>query len=113
MFDLKWWQTAVFYQIYPRSFADGNGDGIGDFKGITEKLDYLANWASMRIWLSPHFPSPNWDCGYDISTTATLRRNTARWTISGPSWHGAHGRGMQRHPGPGAQPHLATSTPGS
>jgi len=41
MNDLKWWQKAVFYQIYPRSFADGNGDGIGDFKGIIEKLDYL------------------------------------------------------------------------
>ena len=64
---LKWWQTAVFYQIYPRSFADGNGDGIGDFKGITEKLDYLTSLGIDAIWLSPHFPSPNWDCGYDIS----------------------------------------------
>ncbi len=64
---LKWWQTAVFYQIYPRSFADGNGDGIGDFKGITEKLDYLSALGIDAIWLSPHFPSPNWDCGYDIS----------------------------------------------
>jgi alpha-glucosidase len=63
----KWWQTAVFYQIYPRSFADGNGDGIGDFKGITEKLDYLASLGVDALWLSPHFPSPNWDCGYDIS----------------------------------------------
>ncbi len=67
MSNLKWWQTAVFYQIYPRSFADGNGDGIGDFKGATEKLDYLVALGVDAIWLSPHFPSPNWDCGYDIS----------------------------------------------
>jgi len=67
MTKLKWWQTAVFYQIYPRSFADGNGDGIGDFKGITEKLDYLADLGIDALWLSPHFPSPNWDCGYDVS----------------------------------------------
>ena len=67
MANLKWWQTAVFYQIYPRSFADGNGDGIGDFKGITEKLNYIASLGVDALWLSPHFPSPNWDCGYDIS----------------------------------------------
>jgi alpha-glucosidase len=67
MSNLKWWQTAVFYQIYPRSFADGNGDGIGDFKGITEHLDYLSHLGIDAIWLSPHYPSPNWDCGYDIS----------------------------------------------
>ena len=67
MSELKWWQTAVFYQIYPRSFADGNGDGIGDFKGILQKLDYLSDLGVDAIWLSPHFPSPNWDCGYDIS----------------------------------------------
>jgi alpha-glucosidase len=67
MSNLKWWQTAVFYQIYPRSFADGNGDGIGDFKGMIEKLDYLADLGVDGIWLSPHFPSPNWDCGYDVA----------------------------------------------
>lgn len=67
MTKLKWWQTAVFYQIYPRSFADGDGDGIGDFKGMTEKLDYLSGLGVDALWLSPHFPSPNWDCGYDIS----------------------------------------------
>jgi alpha-glucosidase len=70
MSNLKWWQTAVFYQIYPRSFADGNDDGIGDFKGITDKLDYLASLDIDAIWLSPHFPSPNWDCGYDISNSS-------------------------------------------
>jgi alpha-glucosidase len=67
MTQLKWWQTALFYQIYPRSFADGNDDGIGDFVGMTGKLDYLKDLGVDAIWLSPHFPSPNWDCGYDIS----------------------------------------------
>lgn len=65
--SLKWWQKAVFYQIYPRSFADGNGDGVGDFRGIVSKLDYLKDLGIDAIWLSPHFPSPNWDWGYDIS----------------------------------------------
>ncbi len=67
MTNLKWWQTAVFYQIYPRSFADGNGDGIGDLQGITAKLDYLVDLGIDAIWLSPHFPSPQFDCGYDVA----------------------------------------------
>ncbi|MGC9396926.1 MAG: glycoside hydrolase family 13 protein [Anaerolineae bacterium] len=67
MENLKWWQTAVFYQIYPRSFADGNGDGIGDFIGMTEKLDYLKDLGIDALWLSPHFPSPQADCGYDVA----------------------------------------------
>lgn len=62
-----WWQKAVFYQIYPRSFADSNADGIGDLRGIREKLDYLSWLGIDAIWLSPHFPSPLRDCGYDIS----------------------------------------------
>jgi alpha-glucosidase len=62
-----WWQSAVFYQIYPRSFADGNGDGIGDFAGMTEQLEYLAWLGIDAIWLSPHYPSPQADGGYDIS----------------------------------------------
>ncbi|MBE0696304.1 MAG: alpha-glucosidase, partial [Anaerolineaceae bacterium] len=64
---LKWWQTSIFYQIYPRSFADGNGDGIGDFRGMIGKLDYLKELGIDALWLSPHFPSPQWDCGYDIA----------------------------------------------
>jgi len=67
MQDLKWWQKAVFYQIYPRSFADGNGDGHGDLAGMIAKLDYLQSLGVDAIWLSPHYPSPNWDWGYDIS----------------------------------------------
>ncbi len=64
---MKWWQTAVFYQIYPRSFCDGNGDGIGDLKGMISKLDYLKDLGIGAVWLSPHYPSPNVDCGYDVS----------------------------------------------
>jgi alpha-glucosidase len=67
MTKFHWWQTAVFYQIYPRSFADGNGDGIGDLRGMIEKLDYLKALGIDATWLSPHFPSPLVDCGYDIS----------------------------------------------
>jgi alpha-glucosidase len=62
-----WWQSAVFYQIYPRSFADGNGDGIGDFAGMTARLDHLRDLGIDGVWLSPHFPSPYVDCGYDIA----------------------------------------------
>jgi alpha-glucosidase len=65
--QLKWWQTAVFYQIYPRSFADGDGDGIGDLQGIIDKLDYLQQLGIEAIWLSPHYPSPQFDVGYDIA----------------------------------------------
>lgn len=64
---LKWWQTAIFYQIYPRSFYDSNGDGIGDLPGIIQHLDYLKDLGIDAIWLSPHFPSPQFDCGYDIT----------------------------------------------
>lgn len=61
-----WWKEAVFYQIYPRSFADSNGDGIGDLRGIIDKLDYLQNLGVTALWLSPIYDSPNDDNGYDI-----------------------------------------------
>lgn len=63
----KWWHRSVVYQIYPRSFYDSNGDGIGDLRGIIEKLDYLSDLGIDVIWLSPVFTSPNDDNGYDIS----------------------------------------------
>ena len=62
-----WWKEAVVYQIYPRSFMDSNGDGIGDLNGITEKLEYLKELGIDVIWLSPVYQSPNDDNGYDIS----------------------------------------------
>ncbi len=64
---LPWWKTRTVYQIYPRSFCDSNGDGIGDLKGIISKLDYLADLGIGIIWLSPVYCSPNDDNGYDIS----------------------------------------------
>ena len=63
----QWWQHAVFYEIYPRSFADSNNDGIGDLKGIASKLDYLKDLGVDAIWISPCFPSPQVDFGYDVS----------------------------------------------
>ncbi len=62
-----WWQHAVFYEIYPRSFADSNNDGIGDLNGIRSKLDYLKNLGVDAMWITPCFPSPQVDFGYDVS----------------------------------------------
>jgi alpha-glucosidase len=62
-----WWQTSVIYQIYPRSFQDTNGDGIGDLKGIERRLDYLMSLGIDAIWLSPIYPSPMVDFGYDVA----------------------------------------------
>ena len=67
LMNKTWWKEAVVYQIYPRSFMDSNGDGIGDIKGITSKLDYLKELGIDVIWLSPVYQSPNYDNGYDIS----------------------------------------------
>lgn len=62
-----WWRGAVIYQVYPRSFADSNGDGIGDLKGITSKLDYIASLGVEGVWISPFFTSPMADFGYDVA----------------------------------------------
>src|SRR6195256_4724752 len=67
-----WWRTGVVYQIYPRSFADTDGDGLGDLPGIVSRLDYLAGTGPDglgvdAIWLSPIYPSPGYDVGYDVS----------------------------------------------
>ena len=67
MSDLKWWETAVIYQIYPRSYQDSNGDGIGDLQGIISRLDYIAGLGVDAIWISPFFKSPQKDFGYDVS----------------------------------------------
>ncbi|MEH1016269.1 glycoside hydrolase family 13 protein [Micromonospora sp. CPCC 206060] len=65
--DPRWWRSAVIYQIYPRSFADGNGDGIGDIAGVRARLDHLAALGVDAVWFSPWYPSPMADAGYDIA----------------------------------------------
>jgi alpha-glucosidase len=95
MADLQWWQTAVFYQIYPRSFADGNGDGIGDFIGMAQKLDYLKDLGVDALWLSPHFPSPQFDVGYDISDYTGVAPEYGTLDDFQRFLDGAHQRGLR------------------
>ncbi|NUQ38303.1 MAG: alpha-glucosidase [Caldilineales bacterium] len=91
----KWWQTAVFYQIYPRSFADGNGDGIGDIPGIITKLDYLQELGIDAIWLSPHFPSPQFDCGYDVADYVNVEPEYGTLADFREMLAAAHARGIR------------------
>ena len=63
----EWWRGGVIYQIYPRSFQDSNNDGIGDLKGITNRLEYVSKLGVDGIWISPIFTSPMKDMGYDVS----------------------------------------------
>src|SRR5215472_2613652 len=65
--DRPWWQGAVFYQIYPRSFLDTDGDGVGDLEGIRRRIPYLAELGVDAIWLSPFYRSPMKDFGYDVA----------------------------------------------
>ena len=95
MNPLKWWQKAVFYQIYPRSFADGNGDGIGDFVGMTARLDYLQDLGIDAIWLSPHYPSPFLDCGYDISDYCNVAPEYGTLEEFTAFLNGAYARGLR------------------
>lgn len=95
MTELKWWQKAVFYQIYPRSFADGNGDGIGDFPGMIDRLDYLQDLGIDAVWISPHYPSPIFDCGYDISDYTAVAPEYGTLEDFKRFLNGAHQRGIR------------------
>ena len=90
-----WWQKAVFYQIYPRSFADGNGDGMGDIAGMIQQLDYLQELGVDALWLSPHYPSPYTDCGYDVSDYCGVAPEYGSLDDFKAFLEGAHQRGMK------------------
>ena len=90
-----WWKESVVYQIYPRSFMDSNGDGIGDLKGITEKMDYLKELGADVIWLSPVYQSPNADNGYDISDYQAIMEEFGTMEDFDRMLAAAHERGIR------------------
>lgn len=79
--ERKWWHDKVVYQIYPKSFYDSNGDGIGDIPGIISKLDYLKELGADILWLSPIYKSPLADQGYDLQIIMRLIRGLGPWRI--------------------------------
>ena len=91
----KWWKEAVIYQIYPRSFNDSNGDGIGDLRGIIQKLDYLKDLGVDVLWLSPIYQSPNNDNGYDISDYYNIMTEFGTMEDFDEMLEGIHQRGMK------------------
>ena len=101
-----WWKEAVIYQIYPRSFMDSNGDGIGDLKGITSRLDYLSYLGIDVIWLSPVYKSPNDDNGYDISDYQAIMDEFGTMEDFDELLAKAHEKGH----GPGSQSYLGRAS---
>ena len=91
----RWYKDMVFYQIWPRSFKDGNGDGMGDLWGVYEKLDYIKSLGCDGIWFSPLYPSPGVDCGYDISDYYNIAEEFGGMEAFEKVLNGAHERGMK------------------
>jgi oligo-1,6-glucosidase len=90
-----WWKEAVVYQIYPRSFKDSNGDGVGDLKGIIEKLDYIQELGVTAVWLNPIYKSPNDDGGYDISDYYQIQPEFGSMDDFDALLKGLHQRGLR------------------
>ena len=91
----KWWKEAVVYQIYPRSFMDSNGDGIGDIQGIISKLDYLKELGIDCLWICPIYTSPNDDNGYDISNYQGIMQEFGTMADFDQLLKEVHDRGMK------------------
>ena len=90
-----WWQTTTIYQIYPRSFADSNNNGIGDLRGIISKLDYIQDLGFETIWFSPFFCSPQQDYGYDISNYVEIAPEYGTLADADELIREIHTRGMR------------------
>ena len=95
MAQRDWYKTMVVYQIWPRSFCDGNGDGIGDLWGVYSKLDYIKDLGATAIWFSPLYPTPNADFGYDVSDYRGINPEYGDLDIFKKVLEGAHERGMR------------------
>ena len=106
MADLKWWQRGVIYQIYPRSFQDTNNDGIGDLPGIIDRLDHLVALGVDAIWISPIYPSPMADFGYDVSNYCDIAPIFGSLADFDRLIAAAHARELKIILGFCAQPHL-------
>ena len=91
----RWYKDKVFYQVWPRSFKDGNGDGMGDLLGVYEKLDYIKSLGCDGIWFSPIYPSPGADCGYDIANYLDIAPEFGGMEAFKKVLEGAHVRGMK------------------
>src|SRR6185312_3873379 len=93
--DVPWWRDSVVYQLYLRSFADADGDGIGDFDGITEHLDHIESLGVDAIWLNPCYPSPNRDGGYDVADFTTVDQVYGGMPAFTRMLDAAHARGLR------------------
>jgi len=93
--DRKWWKEATVYQIYPRSFKDTDGDGVGDLKGIISKLDYIKSLGVDVIWLNPIYSSPNDDNGYDVSDYRNIMKDFGIMEDFDALLKGMHERGLK------------------
>jgi oligo-1,6-glucosidase len=93
--DRKWWKEAVVYQIYPRSFKDSDGDGVGDLKGIISKLDYIKSLGVNVVWLNPIYSSPNDDNGYDVSDYRNIMKDFGTMKDFDVMLKGLHDRGIK------------------
>ena len=93
-----WWRTAVIYEIYPRSFADADGDGEGDLRGITSRLGYLRDLGIDALWIAPWYPSPMADGGYDVSDYTDIHPTFGTLDDARELLEQAHAHGIRKLP---------------